>query len=75
MSSYVGLAATLLEHEPSCITLDDELIFRELSLLRLINESDELRNNLFWRFLHQPVSRSFDDYSGHIRVNKACLLD
>ena len=44
-------------------------------LMRLINESDELRNDLLWRFLHQPVSRSLDDDSGHIHVNNACLLD
>src|SRR5712692_8769485 len=41
--------------------------FRQSSLLRLVDERDELRNDLTRRFFHQPVTRTLYHDSVHTR--------
>src|SRR6266849_608271 len=52
-----------------------ELSLIQLSLLRLADESYELRNDLLRRFFHQPMAFAFDDNSFDVRVYEPCLLD
>src|SRR5713226_622804 len=52
-----------------------EVSFMQSSLLRLVDERDQLRNNLLRRFFHQPMAFAFDDNSFDVRVYEPCLLD
>jgi hypothetical protein len=49
--------------------------FRQSSLLRLVDEGDELRNDLARRFFHQPMTFTLDDNSVDVCINQTGLLN
>src|SRR6266571_8972530 len=52
-----------------------EVSFMRSSLLRLVDECDQLRNNLLRRFFHKPMAFAFDDNSVDVCVDQTSLLD
>src|SRR5256712_225630 len=50
-----------------------EVSFMQASLLRLVDEGAQFRNDLSRRFLHQPMAFAFDDNSFDVRVYEPCL--
>src|SRR5437773_6132881 len=59
----------------SVLSLRSKVSCRLSSLLRLVDERDQPRNNLLWRFFHKPMARAFDYDSVYIRIDQACLLN
>src|SRR6266705_2028549 len=49
--------------------------FMQSSLLRLVDELYELRDDLLRRFLHQPMAFAFDDNSVDVCIGQTSLLD
>src|SRR5260370_6837552 len=49
--------------------------FMQSSLLGLVDERDELRNDLLRRFFHQPMTFAFDDNSFDVCFNQTSLLN
>src|SRR6266853_1834454 len=49
--------------------------FMQSSLLRLVDERDQLRNDLLRRFFHKPMAFAFDDNSGDVCIDRAGLLN
>src|SRR6266852_3178693 len=52
-----------------------EVSFMQSGLLRLVDERDQLRNDLFRRFFHQPMAFALNDNSVDVCVDKPCLLN
>jgi hypothetical protein len=52
-----------------------EVSFMQSSLLRLVDERDEPRNQPSRRFFHQPMACAFDDDSVDVRINQTGLLN
>src|SRR5713226_8463227 len=52
-----------------------EMSFIQLSLLRLADESYELRNDLTRRFFHKPMTFAFDNHSFDVCIYQTSLLN
>src|SRR5437879_83621 len=52
-----------------------EVSFMQSSLLRLVDEGDQFRNDLLGRFFHQPMAFALNDNSVDVCVYKPRLLN
>src|SRR2546421_13092912 len=49
--------------------------FMQSSLLRLVDERDQLRNDLARRFFHKPMTFAFDNHSFNVCIYQTSLLN